>query len=100
MFVNDWDINDPWDAIFTYAPHEDGVAWAEAGAGFAPAKSMWAQKMGNSPEQWEDAFALNEAGGAAAIADGAVAASTAASGRNSSAGGSCRTGPIRATRFR
>ena len=71
VFVNDWDINDPWDAIFTYAPHEDGVAWAEAGAGFAPAKSMWAQKMGNSPEQWEDAFALNEAGGAAAIADGA-----------------------------
>ncbi len=71
VFVNDWDITDPWDALFTYAMQEDGIAWAESGAGFAPARSMWAQKMGNTPEQWEDAFALNEAAGAAAIADGA-----------------------------
>ncbi len=71
VFVNDWDIGDPWDAIFSIAPQEDGTAWTEADAGFAPARSMWAQKMGNTPEQWEDAFALNEAGGAAAIADGA-----------------------------
>ena len=32
---------------------------------------MWAQKMGNSPEQWEDAYAVDAPGGVAAVADGA-----------------------------
>jgi hypothetical protein len=32
---------------------------------------MWTQKMGNTPEQWEDAFAVDAPNGAAAIADGA-----------------------------
>jgi hypothetical protein len=70
-WVNDWDLNDQWDALFTYAWQQDGVAWAEAGAAFHPGKAMWTQKMGNSPEQWEDAFAVDEASGVAAVADGA-----------------------------
>jgi hypothetical protein len=71
LFLNDWDIGDPWDALFTYSRREDGAAWAEAGAGLQLGKAMWTQKMGNSPDQWEDAFAVDEANGVAAIADGA-----------------------------
>lgn len=71
VWVNEWDIGDPWDAIFTYAPREDSAAWADAGPGFTRGCAMWAQKMGNTPEQWEDAYALDEANGAAAVADGA-----------------------------
>jgi hypothetical protein len=64
-----WDIADPWDALFGQVPQEDVIAWADAGSGFASSRAMWAQKMGNTPEQWEDAYAVTE--GAAAIADGA-----------------------------
>ena len=71
LSVNDWDISDQWDALFTYTPREDAVPWAEAGRGFGRRHAMWAQKMGNTPEQWEDAFAVEEAGAAAAVADGA-----------------------------
>jgi hypothetical protein len=71
FFLNDWDITHPWDAIFVHVWREDGAAWADARAGFGPGKVMWTQKMGNSPDQWEDAFAVDEASGAAAIADGA-----------------------------
>jgi hypothetical protein len=68
--VNDWDITDQWDAIFTYAWREDIVAWVGSG-GFDSDRAMWAQKMGNSPDQWEDAYALDTPNGAAVIADGA-----------------------------
>ncbi|AWM40734.1 hypothetical protein C1280_29615 [Gemmata obscuriglobus] len=70
-FVNEWDLADPWDAIFACAPQEDATAWADAGAGLSGVCAMWAQKMGNTPEQWEDAYALDEGRGAAAVADGA-----------------------------
>ncbi len=69
-FANDWDITDPWDAIFTYAWREDTTAWRGSG-GFDRDRAMWAQKMGNTPEQWEDAYALDTPDGAAVIADGA-----------------------------
>ena len=69
--IIDWDIIDQWDAIFRYAWREDGVAWTQAGAGFCREHAMWAQKMGNTPEQWEDAFAVDATHGAAVIADGA-----------------------------
>ena len=69
--LNNWDITEQWEAIFTYVWHEEAVAWASAGAGFGRAHAMWAQKMGNSPEQWEDAYATDEANGAAVVADGA-----------------------------
>ena len=70
VFVNDWDITDPWDALFTYAWHEDTTAWVGSG-GFDRDRAMWAQKMGNTPEQWEDAYALDTPNGAAVVADGA-----------------------------
>ncbi|MDY3552326.1 hypothetical protein R5W24_001407 [Gemmata sp. JC717] len=70
-FINEWDIADPWDAIFTCAFQEDATVWAEAGEELSRVCAMWAQKMGNTPEQWEDAYALDEGHGAAAIADGA-----------------------------
>jgi hypothetical protein len=68
--VNDWDITDHWDAIFTSAWREDTVAWVGSG-GFSRSREMWAQKMGNTPEQWEDAFAVDTPGGAVVVADGA-----------------------------
>jgi hypothetical protein len=71
LAVNDWDLNDLWDAVFSYSWVEDSVAWAEGEGGFSHRRAMWAQKMGNSPDQWEDAFAVAGGGGAAAVADGA-----------------------------
>lgn len=71
LWVNDWDITDPWDAIFGYSWQADSIAWTEAGAGFSRNHAVWTQKMGNSPEQWEDAFAVEAASGVAAVADGA-----------------------------
>jgi hypothetical protein len=71
VWVNDWDLTDQWDAIFSYTWREDTVAWVEAGAGFSRSWAMWTQKMGNTPEQWEDAFAVDAANGVAAVADGA-----------------------------
>lgn len=73
VFLNEWDIGDPWAAIFDCPPQADPIAWAGAGAALTRTCAMWAQKMGNTPEQWEDAFAVDEANGAAAIADGASA---------------------------
>lgn len=71
--VNDWALADAWSALFDMTWAEDAVAWAEPDAGgFEPdARGMWAQKMGNTPEQWEDAYATEPAAGIAAIADGA-----------------------------
>jgi hypothetical protein len=70
LAMNDWDITDLWSAIFDYVWREDSVAWVGSG-GFSANREMWAQKMGNSPEQWEDAYAVDAPGGVAAIADGA-----------------------------
>jgi hypothetical protein len=70
LATNDWDITDLWSAVFDVTWREDAVAWAGSGA-FSHNREMWAQKMGNSPEQWEDAFAVDAEGGVAAIADGA-----------------------------
>ena len=71
--VNDWSIADAWSAIFDHTPLEDAVAWTEPdGARFEPAvQALWTQKMGNTPEQWEDAHASDPAAGVAAVADGA-----------------------------
>jgi hypothetical protein len=71
LFVNDWDIIDAWDAIFSYTASEDTIAWHATDEAFNRSRAMWAQKMGNSPEQWEDAYAISEPRNAAAIADGA-----------------------------
>jgi hypothetical protein len=73
LVVNHWDLTDLWDAIFNCAWREDPVAWAEAGAGFGHSKAMWTQKMGNTPEQWEDAYAVDQANGVVVVADGASA---------------------------
>lgn len=70
LAVNDWDITDQWSAVFDALWREDTVPWAGSG-GFSNWRAMWTQKMGNSPEQWEDAYATDAPGGAAAIADGA-----------------------------
>jgi hypothetical protein len=71
--VNDWSLSDAWSALFDLTWSADATAWTEPDAGrFAPdARGMWAQKMGNTPEQWEDAFASEPAAGVAAVADGA-----------------------------
>lgn len=70
LAVNDWDITDQWSAVFDALWREDAIQWAGSG-GFSNERAMWAQKMGNSPEQWEDAYATDAPGGAAVIADGA-----------------------------
>ncbi len=71
--VNDWSVADAWSALFDLIPVEDAVAWMEADAGrFEPAvQALWTQKMGNTPEQWEDAHASDPAAGVAVVADGA-----------------------------
>lgn len=70
LAVNCWDLSDHWDAVFTSAWRADAVEWRDSG-GFSHSREMWAQKMGNSPDQWEDAFAVDAPGGAAAVSDGA-----------------------------
>lgn len=72
--VNDWALIDAWSALFDLNWIEESVNWTEADADrFDPAtaRGMWAQKMGNTPEQWEDAYATEPATGVAVVADGA-----------------------------
>ncbi len=72
--VNDWALLDAWSALFDLNWIEESVNWTEADADrFDPAtaRGMWAQKMGNTPEQWEDAYATEPATGVAVVADGA-----------------------------
>lgn len=69
LFVNDWNVLDQYDALFEFAPRED--APPRGPGAIARHRAMWAQKMGNTPEQWEDAHAADTPNGAAAIADGA-----------------------------
>ena len=71
--VNDWTVVDAWAALFDLAPVADMVAWTEPDAGrfFPTIRELWTQKMGNEPEEWEDAYATNAAGGVVAVADGA-----------------------------
>lgn len=66
---NDWALADHWDALFTSEWRASGP-WPASG-GFAPARTLWAEKLGNTPEQWEDACATDAPGGAVAVADGA-----------------------------
>ncbi|MBA4186795.1 MAG: hypothetical protein C0467_02130 [Planctomycetaceae bacterium] len=72
--VNDWALIDPWSALFDLSWVEDTVRWTDADSDrFEPAtaRGMWTQKMGNTPEQWEDAYATEPASGVAVVADGA-----------------------------
>jgi hypothetical protein len=71
--VNDWTIADAWSAIFDLVPTEDTVAWNTQEEGrFSPlVRELWTQKMGNKPEEWEDAYATDSVGGAIVVADGA-----------------------------
>ncbi|MCI0702879.1 MAG: hypothetical protein L0241_17505 [Planctomycetia bacterium] len=71
LAINDWDLTDLWDAVFSCSWKEDTIAWTEVEGGFSHARGMWAQKMGNTPEQWEDAFTINAGAGVAVVADGA-----------------------------
>jgi hypothetical protein len=71
--VNDWSLADAWSALFDLEWAQSG-SWAEGDADrFDPAtaRGMWTQKMGNTPEQWEDAYATEPASGVAVVADGA-----------------------------
>ncbi|HEV3437256.1 MAG TPA: hypothetical protein VG122_07850 [Gemmata sp.] len=71
--VNDWTVADPWSAIFDLTPVENTVPWTapEEGRFFPTVRQMWTQKMGNKPEEWEDAYATDSATGAVVVADGA-----------------------------
>jgi hypothetical protein len=71
--VNDWSVADAWSAIFDLTSVQDAIAWKEPDAGrFLPGvREFWTQKLGNKPEEWEDAYATDAAGGAAVVADGA-----------------------------
>jgi hypothetical protein len=70
--VNDWSIADAWSALFDLVPVGE-IAWSESDAGrFSQTiRELWTQKMGNSPEEWEDAFATDCRNGVAVVADGA-----------------------------
>jgi hypothetical protein len=71
--VNDWTIADAWSAIFDLVPTEENTAWNSSTEGrISPTvRELWTQKMGNKPEEWEDALATDLAGGAVVVADGA-----------------------------
>jgi hypothetical protein len=71
--LNDWMVADAWSAIFDLVPVEDNTAWAtrETGRFFPTVRELWTQKMGNKPEEWEDAFATDPTSGVIVIADGA-----------------------------
>jgi hypothetical protein len=71
--VNDWTIADAWSAIFDLVPTEDNVAWnASEERRISPTvRELWTQKMGNRPEEWEDAYATDPGGSAIVVADGA-----------------------------
>lgn len=71
--VNDWTIADAWSAIFDLAAQADTVEWAGAESGrFSPSvRELWTQKMGNTPEEWEDAYAADPSAGVVVVADGA-----------------------------
>jgi hypothetical protein len=70
--VNDWAIDDAWSALFDLNPVADALVPSGPGGRFSPTvRRLWAQKMGNRPEEWEDAHAADPAGGAAVVADGA-----------------------------
>ena len=70
--VNDWSITDAWSALFDLTPLAE-FAWSEPDGGrFSPTlRELWTQKMGNAPEEWEDAFATDPINGVAVVADGA-----------------------------
>jgi hypothetical protein len=71
--VNDWTIADAWSAIFDHTPAADAVAWTQAdNCPFEPSvRALWAQKLGNEPDQWEDAHEADAKAGIATVADGA-----------------------------
>jgi hypothetical protein len=72
--INDWSPADCWSALFDIAWSEDTIDWMGGDRDRleqATARGLWTQKMGNTPEQWEDAFAHDPPAGTAAIADGA-----------------------------
>jgi hypothetical protein len=71
--VNDWTIADAWSALFDLVPTEDNIAWndREDGRFFPIIRELWTQKMGNKPEEWEDAYASDPTSGAIVVADGA-----------------------------
>jgi hypothetical protein len=70
--VNTWSVLDAWGALFDLTPVEAAFGFgAVAPRGFGAVRELWAQKMGNTPEEWEDAYAADPAGGVAAVADGA-----------------------------
>jgi hypothetical protein len=71
LAVNDWDIGDQWAALFTCAWADDPVARGDGAGAVGGSRALWAHKMGNTPGQWEDAYAVDAAGRAAAVADGA-----------------------------
>jgi hypothetical protein len=71
--VNDWSIADAWSAIFDLAPNVETSSWSTTDGGryVHARRQLWAQKMGNKPEEWEDAFACDPESGVAVVADGA-----------------------------
>lgn len=74
VFINDWSLVDFWDALFDLIPVEDQAEWTVPEAvRFEPKtfRTFWTAKLGNTPEQWEDAAAAEPVTGLAAVADGA-----------------------------
>ena len=71
--INDWTIADAWSAVFDLIPVENTALWTTPEVGrFSPnVRELWTQKMGNKPEEWEDAYATDPAGGVMVVADGA-----------------------------
>lgn len=73
LSVNDWTVADPWSAIFDLVPTIEADFWnnREDGRFYPTVRELWTQKMGNKPEEWEDAYATDPAGGTIVVADGA-----------------------------
>jgi hypothetical protein len=71
VWVNDWDIRDPWEALFCGSWQESATLWSEPTEPLPLVHTFHTAKLGNTPEQWEDAVVVDPARATAAIADGA-----------------------------
>ncbi|MCS6865100.1 MAG: protein phosphatase 2C domain-containing protein [Gemmataceae bacterium] len=71
IWINDWDIRDPWEALFSGPWQQPMTTGGESTASRLRVRSLNTAKLGNTPEQWEDALAVDTSAAVAAIADGA-----------------------------
>jgi hypothetical protein len=71
LTVNEWPLPMVWDLVFDNVDDEPREVKRPSTKAFAVARTFWCPKLGNSPTEWEDAFAVDSETGTATICDGA-----------------------------